>query len=245
MKRGTSSSNKKSGQSSSSSKSPQNLDQSSSPAYKRSRVGKGLKIFPPSESDLNGNLTFTKKTETDRYRALCSKQIIPCKSIHHPTLEILGIKSDMVELIQNIGWESYFSITSPAYIELVREFYTTYEFVKPDNFTLSTPGVVRFRLLGRTFKFSITEFNLAFGFITEAFSHSDDYLNSACDFHDKFNLIALYRATSTEIDYDPSKSKDCYLHNSSWKYIHRFFAFTFSGRKDSANILTKVEFYFL
>lgn len=127
----------------------------------------------------------------------------------------------------------------------MREFYATFEFVKPDNLTLSSPRVVRFRLMGRIFNFSIPELNLAFGFIDNEFAKTDEYLNSACDFHDQFNPIALYQATSTQNNYNPSKSKDSYLHIPEWKYIHRFFAFIFSGLKDYAGVLTKAEFFLL
>lgn len=123
-------------------------------------MSKGKNVLPLSDSDLNRHLTFTKKSEKDRYIALCKKQIIPCSFIHHPTLEVLQIRMEVLELIQNMGWESYFAVTCPAYIKLVREFYATFEFIKPENLTLSSPGVVRFRLMERTFRFSITELNL-------------------------------------------------------------------------------------
>lgn len=45
--------------------------------------------------------------------------------------------------------------------------------------------------------------------------------------------------------YEPGKSKASYLHDPTLKYIHRFLAFTFSGRKDYAGVLTKTELFFL
>ncbi|CAI9768030.1 unnamed protein product [Fraxinus pennsylvanica] len=134
---------------------------------------------------------------------------------------------------------------SGHYIELVREFYTTFEFKKPAEFTLSSPKVVQFRLIGKEFKFSITEFNAAFGFINEEYAVTDEYLNSPCDYSENFEPVSLYKAPSTYNYYDSSKSKDSYLRDPALKYIHRFLAFTFSGRKDSAAVLAKSEFYFL
>lgn len=91
---------KRVGTTSSSSGPPQNPNHTTSWA----RMGKGMNVLPPSKSDLNGYLNFTKKSENDRYKALClKKKIIPCKFIHQPTLEALNIKTELFELIQNIG----------------------------------------------------------------------------------------------------------------------------------------------
>ncbi|KAL2514144.1 putative RNA-dependent RNA polymerase 1 [Forsythia ovata] len=125
------------------------------------------------------------------------------------------------------GWQTYFSIQCPSYIELGREFYTTFEFKKLDDFTLNSPRVVQFRLMGKEFKLSITEFNVAFGFINEEYASFDEYLNSACDYSVNFEPVNLYKALSTSNYYDPSKSKDSYLRDPTLKYIHRFLAFTF------------------
>ncbi|KAL0354747.1 UNVERIFIED_CONTAM: Retrovirus-related Pol polyprotein from transposon.6 [Sesamum radiatum] len=45
--------------------------------------------------------------------------------------------------------------------------------------------------------------------------------------------------------YDSSKTKDTYVRDPALKYLHRFLAFTFSGRKDSSAALNKTELFFL
>ena len=45
--------------------------------------------------------------------------------------------------------------------------------------------------------------------------------------------------------YDTSQSKSSYLKDPILKYIQRFFAFNFSGRKDASGTMTKDEFYFI
>ncbi|KAL2515361.1 putative RNA-dependent RNA polymerase 1 [Forsythia ovata] len=109
----------------------------------------------------------------------------------------LNIETNVLELIDNIGWQNYFSIQYPAYIELVREFYTTFEFKKPEDFKLNSPRVVQFRLMGKEFNLSIIEFNVAFGFINEKYASTDEYLNSACDYSEHFEPVSLYKALST------------------------------------------------
>ena len=109
------------------------------PERKRARLGKGKHVLPPSETELNGHLSFTKKKDKERYQEICRRPIIPCKYIHSPTMEALDISIAVFELIDNIGRQNYFFITCPAFVELVREFYTTFEFNKPANFTLHSP----------------------------------------------------------------------------------------------------------
>ena len=69
-----------------------------------------------------------------------------------------------------IGWTRYAAIILPAFTELTWEFYATFKFNVPDEFSVTTPGVVRFRLMGKEFTQSITKFNLALGFIDIPYS---------------------------------------------------------------------------
>lgn len=63
--------------------------------------------------------------------------------------------------------------------------------------TLNTAGVIQFRLMGRTFKMSITEFNMAIGFIDERDAQLEMYLTSACDYDNSFHPVLLYLDWST------------------------------------------------
>ena len=45
-------------------------------------------------------------------------------------------------------------------------------------------------------------------------------------------------------DYDPRQSKSSYLKDPASRYIQRFLAYSFSGRRDSSGILPKLEFFF-
>ena len=66
------------------------------------------------------------------------------------------------------------------------EFYAIFEFNILDEFSVTTLGVVRFRLMGREFTQSITEFNLALGFIDIPYSQSEEYMTSSCDYTEPF-----------------------------------------------------------
>ncbi|PIN01466.1 hypothetical protein CDL12_26022 [Handroanthus impetiginosus] len=182
--------------------------------HTRSCIGVGHTVLPLPDSALHGHLTFVRDSKRARYEALYSKPIIPCKYVHFPTLETLCIHREVNELIDGIGWRTYFNIRCPAYIELVREFYATFVFDKPADFSLHSPNVIRF---------------------------------SHCDFSADFEPISFYRslAQNPSIRYNPSTSKDTYIIYPALKYVHRFLSFLFSGRKDSASVLSKAEFFFL
>jgi hypothetical protein len=223
------------------------VEQPRSISRSRARVGKGKKLLPPADSELNGNLEFTDLLEQNRYKQISKLPIVPCKSIDIPTLDALKVKSEVFNFVANIGWETYFNVNLPAYIELCREFYTTFVLDLSEDFNLGTPGVIRFRLLGQRFNLSINDFNAAMGFVNEEELGNDDYLAQLCDFDDHFDPLTVYRGMTnrSNISYDSGSSKDYYVHSPSLKYIHRFLAFSFSGRKDSPSVMSKTELFFL
>ncbi|PIM96992.1 hypothetical protein CDL12_30547 [Handroanthus impetiginosus] len=101
--------------------------------------------------------------------------------------------------------------------------------------------------MGQRFAFSVTDFNIALGFVTAESARSHDYLNSCCDFSADFEPVSLYRSwtQNSSLRYNPSTSKDTYIVDAALKCVHRFLAYSFSGRKDSASVLSKAEFFFL
>lgn len=180
--------------------------------WKRARIGKCKQVLLPTEGQLKGHLKFTTKGNKEKCKILSSRPVLACKYIHHPTMEELKIKDFVLELNDNIGWKNYFDINFPGYIELVREFYTTFVLDIPSrNFTLSSAKVVRFRSMGKSFKLPMTGFNLALGLISEEYTETD--LQSACDYLDDFHPITLYTTLTkcSSAFHDPSNSKDAEL----------------------------------
>lgn len=214
----------------------------------RSRLGKDRGVHISSPSHFGGHLTFTRAADQKRYENCCKRSIIPCKFIHFPTLDALKITDSVRDMFAAIGWSKYFTIQCPAFVELTREFYATFEFDLPHEYTVTTPNVVRFRLLGREFKQSLTDFNLAFGFIDRPYSESREYVDSICDYVEPFysTNVGLWQELSVDKQrYDPSVSKSSFLKDPIWRYIQRFLAYSYSGRKDSSGTFAKPEFFFL
>ena len=130
------------------------------------------------------------------------------------------------------------------YDELVKEFYSTFWFEKPNVLTPSSPVVIYFWLMARVFDLSITQFNLVLGFYTDEYVQTSEYLQSLCDFPADFDPQSVFIEWSIGEPYDPSSSKDLGLKNPALKYIHRFLALTFSSRQHSSNTLNKTELFF-
>ncbi|XP_071909384.1 uncharacterized protein [Coffea arabica] len=224
---------------------PSNLPSSSSV---RTRLGRGRGAQVDTPAHFGGHLTFTRPADQQRYAKVCERRIIPCKTWEKLTVMGLGIREELEQMFTAIGWLPYLDILCPAFVELTREFYSTFEFEFPTRFTVETPNVIRFRLMGREFNFSITQFNLAFGFITREYAETREYGESACDYIESF--LSRYRAVWEDMStdrhrYDPSRSRSSFLKDPSARYVHRFLAYSYSGRKDSSGILSRPEFFFI
>lgn len=182
---------------------------------------------------------FEDDLEKERYEEIRKLPIVPSKCAHNPTLKTLKIWLDVMKLIYNISWSLYYNVDVPTYIELVREFYTTYQFLKPKTFNLYTSNLISFRLSDIHFFFSIAQFHDALGFFERESEHP------YCDFCYDFDSIPVYEECDNPLEtYDSSKSKDLYLKDPCKKYIHRFLAYSFSDRRDAPSILSKTELFF-
>ncbi|KAL4283662.1 hypothetical protein GQ457_16G016940 [Hibiscus cannabinus] len=221
-------------------------DKEGSGSRKRFRMGKGKAVLPPTEDDLNGFLKFTTKARKTRYADIKTRRVNPGKYVHTQSLEELQIREAFESMIVSMWWKNFVTINCPTFIELTREFYTTFKFDIPENFTFDTKDIVKFRLMGKEFSQSITEFNLALGLIDTTFVTTDSYKSSTVDFVDAFCSSRVWNDMSSDNShYNPSSSKGATLRRPEWVYMQRFLAFSFSGRKDTADICTKTELYFI
>lgn len=138
---------------------------------RRARLGRQRGVHISDPTHFEGNLNFTRAVDQRRYAICCERRITPFRYLDATTLGLLGIRVPFDRLIDGITWRPYSRIVDcPTFVELVREFYTTFEFTITTGYTVSTPDVIRFRLMGQEFHHSITDFNLAFGFIDPAYA---------------------------------------------------------------------------
>ena len=105
-----------------------------------------MSVLPLAESNLGGCLIFATQQEKERYKDISTCKILPAKYIHYPTFEKLNVKDNFDSLIDKIGFRKFVDGDCLGYVELIREFYATFQFNIPNDFTLHTPDVIKFRL---------------------------------------------------------------------------------------------------
>lgn len=113
-------------------------------------------------------------------------------------------------------------------------------FINSQSFNLHTPNLISFRLMGKCFHLSIVQFSDVLGFSTRERDHP------YCEFCGDFDPVTLYAefCDNPPDTYDLNKSKDLCLHEPCMKYIPRFLAYSFSGRRDAPSVLSKIELLF-
>ena len=212
---------------------------------KRSKTSGETGLATPSSSTIGQLLKFTKKDQKERFEKLKNRSIEPNRYICFPTLRTLGLFDEIDIFIRNIGWERFVQIRCPSFHELTYEFLTTFNLDKSVT-DVSHEGTISFRLMNREFGMSITEFSVACGFYTEEYTDSVDYDNSYTGFPSNFNPNAFWREiTDSPINYNPSQSKSSVIKSPALKYMHRFIAFSLSGRKESTGVVTKTDLFYL
>ena len=88
-----------------------------------------MSVLPLVESNLEGCLTFTTQQEKERYKDIFKRKILPAKYIHYPTLEKLNVKDNFNSLIDKIGLRKFVDVDCLGYVELIREFYATFNLI--------------------------------------------------------------------------------------------------------------------
>ncbi|XP_057794738.1 uncharacterized protein LOC131011017 [Salvia miltiorrhiza] len=204
---------------------------------------KRLECLPPSESNIQTYLNFPTKLLKDRYSVISQCDILQGRSLDVSTLETLRIRKEVEDLIEQIGWKSFFHNDCPAFIELTREFYTTFEFDTPADLSLDTPGVIRYRLMGYDIEESITDFNLSLGAISKDDLHVDWYINSKVGYGDFVPNHVWVDMAVGKTTYDPSQSPSTLLKKPEWQYLHRLLSFNYIARKSGTTTCSKVELY--
>lgn len=120
------------------------------------------KDFPTSlpVHDSSWTLIFNKLTKCTQYDAISSLPYMEGKSLHLDILNELWIRDEVSDLISGIGWDIFFHLWLPAFIEVTHKFYCTFFFHKNAMLTINMPNTVNFRLLGHRFRMLIAELTL-------------------------------------------------------------------------------------
>ncbi|KAK5785010.1 hypothetical protein PVK06_039551 [Gossypium arboreum] len=184
----------------------------------------------PTEGRFRGFLYFSTLEHRTRYDDIRQRPLQVCKQIDSTTLNMLDIQDAVTTYFDAIGWSSFVNIACDAYYKLIYEFYTKFSFNTAALQTIETKNIIYSRLLGKDFRMSIFDFNVAMGFVDPDNIQSDSFHTALLDILNDFNAQDDYRVlTNSNQLYNPETTKYLLVHEPALRYIHRFLAFSFSG----------------
>ena len=119
-------------------------------------------------------LQFTNRRIQAKVQSLISLPIEPNRYPSRSALEQLGLWDEIYNTFNKEGWKTLIDIWDPRYKELIVEFLALFMLDKK-GIGYERPGVVQFRLGGRQFAMSISEFGVALGVYRESFLQKELY----------------------------------------------------------------------
>lgn len=141
---------------------------------------------------------------------------------------------------------NFFTINCLIYYELIWEFHSTFSTTSLIHCTLDTTRVIKFRLLGQKFAYSLTKFNKAFRLIDDESAQSEAYMNSYMDIYNDFNPQFVHKTLTHQspASFNPIKSSDSYLHSPALVHLHLCLHTLFQEGRIPLGILSKTELFF-
>ena len=103
-------------------------------------------------------VVITTQEQKQRMLNLTTRQVIPTRFIHHPTLIRLGIDKHVEKLFKGVGMSGFFNMHYDTYDYLTLEFVSSFNVIK-SNALISH---VQFRLLNNDVRLSLKEFGKIF-----------------------------------------------------------------------------------
>ena len=177
---------------------------------------------------------------------MCSRAVCPTKYVAEHTLRVLGIYQKINMFMGTLGLSTVMNLRLPSFVQLCREFYTSFKLKLGNDTNIHSPNVIHFRLMGNEFNLSITEFNVLCGFIEESAIFQPYYINSYVDYPPEFDPAYVYREWSCDPKpYNARVSKANTLCDPCHRVFQRFLAFNFSGRRDSCGVLSQGELFLI
>ena len=205
--------------------------------------GQATGSFPP----LHSCLVF----RDGRYKAKVSNLLpLPIEPSRYPSqsaLERLGVWDDISDRLTRGHWLDLLTVRDPCYRELLVEFLSSFRMDKKGLIDVFKPDIIRFRLGGTQFSFSISAFGVQLGLYSPTFVTTDEYRQSLLDFPDRTTGEAFWIAHSRpgHTHYEPTRSKSTGLVSPVLRILHRIIAHSICGRRESTGVVTRRDLFYL
>ncbi|GJW44858.1 retrotransposon ORF1 [Tanacetum coccineum] len=153
------------------------------------------------------------------------------------------------EIFTSEAWTNAFNIDEPIYSELCHEFYSTYEFDKvcvADE--LKTKKIIKFRLCGRAFSWTLLEFAKRLGLYTseeieeEGF---DVYFQGGLRSDEHFNAQEYWLRISREENLSLSRSHASTIRNPVLRVLHKMITYGLFQRTTGYDKIQKNDLWLL
>jgi hypothetical protein len=186
---------------------------------------------PPSKKRApakNHGIAFKDINQKERYKALISKPLHPCRYPDSHTLNVLEIRDNAFNLLNRLGWGEMLK-PMRGYENFTYEFLSSIQF-KKDKLNLDDPDHrVSFRLLNIDYEMSLEIFCNEMGFANAGFIH--DSWNQALK-PEAYDPASFWKRITGLNQYVSRSNKASNIHNPVLRYLQRVMACTIWGRKE-------------
>ncbi|XP_057770963.1 uncharacterized protein LOC130990751 [Salvia miltiorrhiza] len=142
---------------------------------------------------------------------------------------------------EGIGWRKVLEWNPRAFQKLTEEFMGTVEFKTKGNYTIETPGTLRFQMQGRVFPLSINELNIHLGVIetTEVYEEEYKQAETIATPEWRSRIDHYWSLLSTGRKYVKNISKSNEIQDPALQICHRWLAYNIYGRLEGSNVVTQ------
>lgn len=197
-------------------------------ALKRSRTVRGessrqqeARIDPDLQVPGWERVVITTQEQKQRMLNLITRQVIPTRFIHHPTLISLGIDKHVEKLFKGVGMSGFFNMHYDTYNYLTLKFVSSFNVIK-SNALISH---VQFRLFNNNVRLTLKEFSKLFEL------KSDRPLEPPQD-----NIVVVYQSLTGDPNLNLQHAKGTWIQHPVPKIWQQFFGLTIFGRHEPANV---------
>ncbi|KAI7731661.1 hypothetical protein M8C21_012807 [Ambrosia artemisiifolia] len=168
--------------------------------------------------------------------------ILAGRRLDFATMNILGQKKRWDDIVTG-PWRKLFRIHQVQYVELVMEFFATYEFPNP-NQDLQDSRAIRFRLGGRWMEISVARLGEILGLYTAEEIDSELFTAGIIDFPSE-RVKKEFWADQGVGNYTPGKTKASKFRDPLLRILHRCLVYSIAGRFKSETAINLRELFYL
>ncbi|XP_020273363.1 uncharacterized protein LOC109848329 [Asparagus officinalis] len=193
---------------------------------------------PPSNNP-DGIIFDPDLNQEVRFNNLVSRRMTSTKFIDNDALLQLGLKENIYNLFNGIGWGEFVTLHRPTYRRLTLEFLSSLVVDANDSVA---GGRLIFRFFNKCYVISMAKFNRLLSLPEQGLRKPPR----------EWDPATFWRAITCEREgranvrpYEPSKNKASQIYNPVFRYLQRLMANTIFGRGESVSVFRDTEVFLL